>query len=223
MLTVCVHLLCAPLGSYCLPRVLQLRTTSIWGPSSLLFPWPPHLLDPTWSCGLAPERCRLPCRSQKPRGPWCGFAELAGHQGLGHGLSPCCQKNRAIFCRFISTALATISSWKGKGKWLILRSSKSMSTSSSRSWLSFFLASREHHPVILGKNIEMKLGMNPINSVNSSVYLLLAQPWDRYRRNERSWASVLKNSQAHACLTLKQAIVNAEAQSYENMSVLDFN
>lgn len=56
---------------------------------------------------------------------------LQATKALAMASSPCCQKNRAIFCRFIRTA-HTISSWKGKGKWLISGSSKSMSTSSSR-------------------------------------------------------------------------------------------
>ena len=56
---------------------------------------------------------------------------LQATRALAMASSPCCQKNRAIFCRFIRTA-HTISSWKGKGKWLISGSSKSMSTSSSR-------------------------------------------------------------------------------------------
>lgn len=63
----------------------------------------------------------------------CAMAlqSLQATKALAMASSPCCQKNRAIFCRFISTA-HTISSWKGKGKWLISGSSKSMSTSSSR-------------------------------------------------------------------------------------------
>ncbi|TNN38753.1 hypothetical protein EYF80_051085 [Liparis tanakae] len=63
----------------------------------------------------------------------CAMALQSLHatRALAMASSPCCQKNSAIFCRFMSTA-HTMSSWKGNGKWLISGSSRSMSTSSSR-------------------------------------------------------------------------------------------
>lgn len=123
--------------SMCSSEGILLPHKLLWSPELLAFgvylsfpPHPPH----EWLANLELwfSSWEMSSTMSFSEASWAmALQSLQATRALAMASSPCCQKNRAIFCLFMRTA-HTISSWKGKGKWLISGSSKSMSTSSSR-------------------------------------------------------------------------------------------
>lgn len=131
---------------------------------------------------------------------------LQATRALAMASSPCCQKNRAIFCLFIRTA-HTISSWKGKGKWLISGSSRSMSTSSSRFLVVFLPRLKGTSSCHFRETTEVEWEMSQLNISNSYLLYIYYGPCSGIDTEGTSLSQYL--SQKHSCLTLKQVIISA--------------
>lgn len=143
-----IGLILSPLEVLDSSKNLYLGTTFPSPP--LLLPWPCHLLGrPTWSCGSAPGRCHQPCRSRKPRGPWLCRAYRPPRPWPW---PPRRAARRTGPSSAASSGRPTPSAHeKGKGSGWSQGHPSQCPPLLHASWLSFFLASREHHPVILGK------------------------------------------------------------------------
>lgn len=108
-----------------------LKLTTIWKMDKKPIDQSSAHANPLWHLELWLSSWEMSSTMSFSEASWAmALHSLHATKALAMASSPCCQKNRAIFCLFISTA-HTISSWKGNGKWLISGSSRSMSTSSS--------------------------------------------------------------------------------------------